>query len=370
MNVDMAKRLADRRRQAGLTQEGLAEKLDVTRQAVSKWERSESSPDTDNLIALAQLYGVSLDELLYEDVNTKSCEEVFEAEIVDVNNNIPTSNNDSKPDKNNFGEGVSNNSVENENEVATKTTCSDQAENKNQAESNNESDAQNSGTEDSASTDQNGDRNKNADNYSTDHDSNQEKTTGNRGFGLHSDDGNLHMGPDGIHVEDGKDYVHINWRDGVNVIDGNKGDQVHVGWDGVHVNDHYFDNLQDANEFLGTKKAKSGFAKAWVRFPFPLLVIIAYILVGVFQGAWGLGLFLFALIPVYYLIGSLINTKCPGPFFAGLYPLGSICYFCYMAFVLNQPHPAWVIFLTIPLVEWFIFAISHWWRKRKKNAAN
>lgn len=68
MNVDMAKRLADRRRNAGLTQEALAEKLEVSRQAVSKWERSESSPDTDNLIALADLYGVSLDELLYGDV--------------------------------------------------------------------------------------------------------------------------------------------------------------------------------------------------------------------------------------------------------------------------------------------------------------
>lgn len=51
----------------GLSQEALAEKLGVSRQAVSKWERSESSPDTDNLIALAKLYGVSLDELLYVD---------------------------------------------------------------------------------------------------------------------------------------------------------------------------------------------------------------------------------------------------------------------------------------------------------------
>lgn len=42
MNVDMAKRLADRRRNAGLTQEALAEKLEVSRQAVSKWERSVS----------------------------------------------------------------------------------------------------------------------------------------------------------------------------------------------------------------------------------------------------------------------------------------------------------------------------------------
>ena len=67
MNVEIAERLAARRRLAGLSQEALAEKLGVSRQAVSKWERSESSPDTDNLIALAKLYGVSLDELLYVD---------------------------------------------------------------------------------------------------------------------------------------------------------------------------------------------------------------------------------------------------------------------------------------------------------------
>ncbi|WP_146040678.1 helix-turn-helix transcriptional regulator, partial [Raoultibacter timonensis] len=67
MNVEIAERLAARRKEAGLSQEGLAEKLGVSRQAVSKWERSESSPDTDNLIALAKLYGVSLDDLLYVD---------------------------------------------------------------------------------------------------------------------------------------------------------------------------------------------------------------------------------------------------------------------------------------------------------------
>lgn len=68
MDVDIAKRLADRRRAAGFTQEELAEKLGVSRQAVSKWECSESSPDTDNLISLARLYDVSLDDLLYTDV--------------------------------------------------------------------------------------------------------------------------------------------------------------------------------------------------------------------------------------------------------------------------------------------------------------
>lgn len=64
MNVDIAYRLSRIRRDRGLSQEELAEKLGVSRQAVSKWERAESSPDTDNLIALAGIYDMSLDELL------------------------------------------------------------------------------------------------------------------------------------------------------------------------------------------------------------------------------------------------------------------------------------------------------------------
>ena len=90
MDLAMAQRLVDRRKAAGLSQEALAAQLGVSRQAVSKWERSESSPDTDNLIALAALYGVSLDELLYgeaasdadgsEDGSTETVDEAKEAE--------------------------------------------------------------------------------------------------------------------------------------------------------------------------------------------------------------------------------------------------------------------------------------------------
>lgn len=64
MNIEIANRLVNLRKQNGLSQEQLAEKIGVSRQAVSKWERSEASPDTDNLILLARLYNVSLDELL------------------------------------------------------------------------------------------------------------------------------------------------------------------------------------------------------------------------------------------------------------------------------------------------------------------
>ena len=64
MNVETANRLQQLRKKNNLSQEELAEKIGISRQAVSKWERAEASPDTDNLILLARLYGVSLDELL------------------------------------------------------------------------------------------------------------------------------------------------------------------------------------------------------------------------------------------------------------------------------------------------------------------
>ncbi len=64
MNIETANRLLEYRKKAGLSQEELAEKIGVSRQAVSKWERSEASPDTDNLVELSKIYGVSLDEML------------------------------------------------------------------------------------------------------------------------------------------------------------------------------------------------------------------------------------------------------------------------------------------------------------------
>ena len=64
MNIEIANRLVNLRKQNSLSQEALAEKLGISRQAVSKWERAEASPDTDNLILLSRIYGISMDELL------------------------------------------------------------------------------------------------------------------------------------------------------------------------------------------------------------------------------------------------------------------------------------------------------------------
>ena len=64
MEKETARRLAELRSSHGDTQDSLAKKLGLSRQSISKWERAEASPDIDNLIALAKLYGVSVDGIL------------------------------------------------------------------------------------------------------------------------------------------------------------------------------------------------------------------------------------------------------------------------------------------------------------------
>ena len=62
--MDFRERLFNLRRQAGLSQEELANLLGLTRQAVQKWEAGTSRPDMDNLTALAGYFHVSLDYLV------------------------------------------------------------------------------------------------------------------------------------------------------------------------------------------------------------------------------------------------------------------------------------------------------------------
>lgn len=62
--MSMGARLAQARRGQNLTQEQLAEKLGVTRQAVSRWESDTAYPETDKIVRMASLFGVSCDYLL------------------------------------------------------------------------------------------------------------------------------------------------------------------------------------------------------------------------------------------------------------------------------------------------------------------
>ena len=95
MTIEIANKLVQLRKKSGLSQDELASKLGISRQAVSKWERAEASPDTDNLICLAKIYGVSLDELLYSEdsVETIANDKLLEQSKEDIDEDSIVQNN-------------------------------------------------------------------------------------------------------------------------------------------------------------------------------------------------------------------------------------------------------------------------------------
>lgn len=70
------------RKQRGMTQIELAEKLDVSRQAVSRWEQGTSKPSTENLVSIGKLFGVPVDNLVNDAIQlqTESAVLAVEAE--------------------------------------------------------------------------------------------------------------------------------------------------------------------------------------------------------------------------------------------------------------------------------------------------
>lgn len=300
MDLAMAQRLVDRRKAAGLSQEALAAQLGVSRQAVSKWERSESSPDTDNLIALAALYGVSLDELLYGEAASDA-------------------------------DGSEDGSTE---------TVDEAKEAKDSAE--------------------------------------------------HADCGDKPLVDislaRGIHVIDPNkgEEVHVGWN-GIHVTNDRKGEEVHVGPGGVHVDTleddghsvhtnadgtvtidgETFSNWKEAHDKLDHhgKHFHTKLGRAWNKFPFPTLVALAYLALGIVYGTWGMGLFLVFLVPVYYAIGDFIDRRHLSKLIEAIYPAAAIAWFLYMWLCLGQPHPAWIILITIPVIK----ALMRWCRKQWKH---
>ena len=302
MDLAMAQRLVDRRKAAGLSQEALAAQLGVSRQAVSKWERSESSPDTDNLIALAALYGVSLDELLYgEAVDDVDCSEDSDAGA----------------------------------------EASDEAEE-------DEDSADNTSRSDKPLVDISLARGI----HVIDPDKGEEVHVGWSGIHVTNDrkGEEVHVGPGGVHVdtlEDDGHSVHTN-ADGTVTIDG----ETFSSWKEAH------DKLDHHGKHFHTK-----LGRAWNKFPFPALIALAYLALGIAYGTWGMGLFLVFLIPVYYAIGDFIDRRRLSKLVGSVYPAAAIAWFLYMWLCLGQPHPAWVILITIPVVG----ALMHWCRKQWKH---
>ena len=74
--IMLGKKIQQLRKEYGMSQEELASKLTISRQAISKWELGESVPDTENVVQLSKLFGVTTDFLLYDEYeNDKDAQE-------------------------------------------------------------------------------------------------------------------------------------------------------------------------------------------------------------------------------------------------------------------------------------------------------
>lgn len=87
MDKTIGKKLYDLRKQSGFTQDYVAEKLGVSAQAVSKWENDIACPDIMTLPNIAELYGITIDELFKNDnvqptVEFEKEEKINENELV------------------------------------------------------------------------------------------------------------------------------------------------------------------------------------------------------------------------------------------------------------------------------------------------
>ncbi len=72
--MTMAEKILSLRTERGMSQDDLAEKLEVSRQSVSKWETGQSTPDLDKIIRLADLFGLTVDELVRDGERPQSPE--------------------------------------------------------------------------------------------------------------------------------------------------------------------------------------------------------------------------------------------------------------------------------------------------------
>lgn len=255
MNIETANRLVQLRKMNGYSQEMLADKLGISRQAVSKWERAEASPDTDNLIALARLYGMSLDELFGCSGEQKTAQEQKDG-----------------------GEGTQDN-----------------------ARQTNE----------------------------------QEQAGGAQSTGKKKTD--VHIGFDGIHVEDGKDSVHIS-REGIFVKD-HKGNDVEISKDGVVLDGRHIMNKEEAK-----RRARK---RAWQDFPFAVVVTAAYLALGFACSLWHPTWLLFLTIPLYHTAVTAVYKRSPRKF---AYPLLAVIVFLALGFLVPGAWTwCWTVLFTVPV---------------------
>jgi transcriptional regulator with XRE-family HTH domain len=86
--MEIGNKINQLRKLSGMTQEQLAEKLNVSRQSVSKWENGGAAPDLESVVKISRLFQVSLDDLLTEGeegVTKENDGQITLADLVEIN---------------------------------------------------------------------------------------------------------------------------------------------------------------------------------------------------------------------------------------------------------------------------------------------
>ncbi len=82
--MELSEKLFQLRKKQGLSQEQLAERLNVSRQAISKWESGTATPETDKLLAISNYFQVSLDYLMKSDSDSENTDSSSANKITDT----------------------------------------------------------------------------------------------------------------------------------------------------------------------------------------------------------------------------------------------------------------------------------------------
>lgn len=251
MTIQMANRLVALRKAAGLSQDAVAEKIGVSRQAVSKWERAEAAPDTDNLIALANLYNISVDELL-NNTNTSNEGKPKAESTIDIN--LPFI------------------------KVRLGNTDGDEPH---------------------------------------------------------------------VNVYRKKHKKNSKNADGTNEsLNDDEADDIEVEILGDDDSDH---------DFEYTYKSDNKKGSLFMKFPYPILTVIAYLVMGFVFHLWHPGWIVFLSIPVYYWIGhAIVKRRIPNISVSFLITAAYLI----MGIGWGMWHPWWIMFLAIPIFDFIINAIK------------
>ncbi len=291
MDTSIADKLLALRKQNGLSQEELAEKLGISRQAVSKWERAEASPDTENLIALAKIYNISLDKLF--EINTET--------VRTDRSCIKLKKDSSDSQSNPFGEdkmpqGYSGASSS---DFGTRVKY-----------------PENSGNNVEEIYPQM--KKKEVNNSSPEFKSQSEKTDFARYATYTTADNSF-----------SNSQV-------------NQSQSSTSSFGGLHTADviNQMSTLTDDQKY-----------KAMLRFPYPVFLTCLYLLLGAFLNLWHPMWMLFLTIPLYYTTIEAVRKKDLNIF---CFPVLVVMFYLFIGFALNLWHPGWISFMSIPLYYWIV----------------